>query len=63
MTAYNPKYSQKNEEYRRAKYKRVALDYDRTYYDQVLKPAADRAGLPVGSWIKEIVYEYLKRRE
>lgn len=63
MTAYNPKYSQHNEEYRRSKYRRVALDYDRSYYDSVLKPAADRAGLPVGSWIKTIVSEYLKRRE
>ena len=60
MTAYNPKYSQKNEEYRRAKYRRVALDYERAYYDEVLKPAADRAGLPVGSWIKSIIDKALR---
>ena len=61
MVAYKPEYSQQHEKYRRAKYRRVALDYDRKYYDEILKPAADAAGLPVGSWIKSIVAKELER--
>lgn len=60
MTAYKPEYSQRHETYRRAKYKRVALDYDRDYYDTVLKPIAGREGVQVGTFIKNVVAEYIK---
>ena len=58
---YNAKYNEQNYKYRTAKFKRVGIDFDKTYYDEVLKPAADNSGLPVGTYIKHAVDEKIER--
>lgn len=57
MMAYNPKYNQKNYEYRKNNMKRVGIDFNKKYYENVLKPAADRAGMTVGGFIKACIAE------
>lgn len=56
---YNPNYSKHNEENRKEKYKRVGIDFNKEYYNDVLKPAADHAGMPVGTFIKRAIDEYI----
>ena len=58
---YNAKYNEQNYKYRTEKFKRVGVDFDKTYYDEVLKPAADSASLPVGTYIKHAVSEKIDR--
>lgn len=61
VMAYNPKYSKKHEEYRSRKYKRVGLDFEKEYYDTVLKPAADASGMPVNTFIKEAIKAFVAK--
>lgn len=58
---YNAKYNEQKYKYRTEKFKRVGVDFDKTYYDEVLKPAADSASLPVGTYIKHAVSEKIDR--
>lgn len=58
---YNPKYNEQKTAYRKEKFKRVGIDFDKEYYENDLKPAADAAGMPVGTFIKHIIDEYLGR--
>lgn len=55
MAAYNPKYLQTDYKYRRDHFKRVGIDFQKEYYETVLKPAADAAGETVNGYIKEAV--------
>ena len=41
--------------------KRVPLDVQKVYYDNVLLPAAKAAGLPVNSYIKQAISEKIER--
>lgn len=61
--AYNPKYSAQNEARRRERSHRVALDYERGYYADVLQPAAERAGETVAGYIKKAVAERIEREK
>lgn len=48
------KYAQNN-------YKRVPLDLKFSYYNNILKPAADAAGLKVNAFIKEAIEDKIER--
>ena len=48
---YNPKYNPGNYAYKGKNIKRIPLDVQRAEYEQI-KAAADGAGLPVNTWIK-----------
>lgn len=63
MTAYNPKYSQRNEETRRARCHRVTVDFEKDYFTETLKPAAEKAGQPVNTYIKQAVADRIERGE
>lgn len=41
--------------YKERKWKRVPLDIDKTYFSDTLKPAADKAGEPVNTYIKKAI--------
>ena len=58
---YNPKYNQQKTEYRKEKFKRVGVDFDKQYYETVLKPIADSQGTPIGTFIKSAVDKEIKR--
>ena len=58
---YKPEYNEQNYKYRSAKFKRVGIDFDKEYYNNVLKPAADACGLPVGTYIKRVIAEEIER--
>lgn len=45
------------QEYKKQNYKRIPLDIAADYYRDILKPAADRAGLPVNTFIKNAIQE------
>lgn len=58
---YNAKYNDQKYKYRSEKFKRVGIDFEKSYYAEVLKPMADSVGLPVGTYIKMAVDEKIKR--
>lgn len=60
MTAYDPKYSRKNEEARRARSHRVTVDFEKSYFADVLKPAAEKAGQPINTFIKNAIAAYIE---
>ena len=43
--------------------RRVPLDVRRDYYDEVLKPSADKAGETVGGYIKKAINERIEREK
>ena len=47
--------------YQKEKIKRVPLDVQKSYYEEVLKPAADKAGMPVNAFIKAAITEKIER--
>lgn len=47
-------------EYNKMNTKRVPLDVQKTYYNEVLKPAADQAGMKVNTFIKEALKEKIE---
>ena len=61
MIAYKPEYSKNNEAARRKHSHRVTVDFEKGYYSEILKPAADRAGLPGNTFIKKAVQEKIDR--
>ena len=56
---YDSKYNKQKEEYRKEKFKRVGIDFDRNYYTETLKPFADANNMPVGTFIKLCVDAYI----
>lgn len=54
------KASEYTQEYAKKMIKRVPLDVQKTYYTDVLKPAADRAGMKVNEFIKEALKEKIE---
>ena len=58
---YNPKYNKQKHEYRKANFKRVNIDFDKDYFNDVLKPAADNAGLPVNTFIKKLIHDKIDK--
>jgi hypothetical protein len=41
--------------------KRVPFDCQKDYYEEVLKPAAEKAGMPVNAFIKAAIAEKIER--
>lgn len=41
--------------------KRIPLDVQKEYYENTLKPAAERAGIPVNTFIKQAIAEKIER--
>ena len=58
---YNPKYNETAYKYRKTNLKRIPLDVQKDYYDNVLKPAADRSGTPVNRYIRIAIDEKIDR--
>ena len=47
--------------YKNKAIKRVPLDMQKNFYEETLKPAADRQGEPVNTFIKTAINERLQR--
>ena len=47
--------------YKKAHIKRVALEMKNEYFNEVLKPAADKAGEPVNTYIKKAIADRIER--
>lgn len=58
---YDPKYNAQNYKYRSEKFKRVGVDFDKEYYETVLKPIADSQEMKVGTFIKSAIDKEIKR--
>lgn len=54
------KRSEYNMQYRKEHIKRVVLDMQKSYFEEVLKPAAEKLGLPVNTFIKQAIEEKIK---
>lgn len=52
-----------NKEYAKANKKRISLDVQKSYYESVLKPAADIAGQPVLTFIKQAINDRIEREQ
>ena len=50
-----------NDSYKKRKIKRIPFDVQKEYYDNVLKPAADRAGTSVNGFITAAINEKIGR--
>lgn len=61
MATRTPAANKRQYRYNERHIKRIPLDVQKEYYDQVLKPAAEAAGLPVNTYIKEAVAEKIDR--
>ena len=48
-------------EYARKNLKRVPLDVQKEYYEEVLKPIAESVGEPVNTFIKKAIAERIER--
>ena len=59
--AYNPKYLKKTYEYRKNNLKRVGIDFNNTYYTEVLQPAIEKSGMTISGFIKEAINEKIDR--
>ena len=59
--AYNPKYNEHHYAYRTKKFRRVGVDFERNYFNLILKPAAEAAGLPVNTFIKRSIAEKIEQ--
>ena len=59
--SYNPKKKEYNQRYVKENIKRIPLDIQKSYYDEILKPAADAAGMSVNGYIKEAIKAFVAR--
>lgn len=60
---YNAKYNEQNYKYRSEKFKRVGIDFDKEYYETILKPYAEKMSIPVGTFIKQAVDKEIMRMQ
>lgn len=58
---YNPKYNEQSYEYRKNHLKRVGIDFNLNYYNDVLIPEVSKSGLTVSGYIKKAIEEKMKR--
>lgn len=49
------------EKYKKAHIKRVALEMQKEYFENVLKPEVERSGDTVNGWIKKAIAEKIER--
>lgn len=54
---------EKQKKYHEKAIKRVPLDMQKDFYNDVLRPAADSAGIPVNTFIKQAIQEKIERME
>lgn len=47
--------------YKEKAIKRVPLDMQKEYFETVLKPAAEKSGMPVNTFIKQAITEKIER--
>lgn len=47
--------------YAQGKLKRIPLDVQIEYYENTLKPAAEKSGLPLNTFIKQAIQEKIQR--
>lgn len=60
---YNMAIPEKQKKYHEKAIKRVPLDMQKDFYNDVLKPAADSTGIPVNTFIKHAIMEKIERME
>ena len=53
--------SERQKKYVTKNIKRIPLDVQKSFYDEILKPAADRSGLAVNTYIKDAINEKIER--
>ena len=58
---YNAKYNEQHEAYRRNKYKPVKIEFEKKYFDDVVKKTATEMGIPVNTLIKMALKDYIER--
>lgn len=49
--------------YKESHIKRVSLDMQKTYFEEILKPAADNAGETVNGYVKKAIAERIRREQ
>ena len=49
------------DKYKKKNIKRIPLDVQKKEYEEIIKPAAECAGLPVNTFIKEAIREKIDR--
>lgn len=59
--SYNPKYNEQAYKYRKDNLKRVGVDFNKTYYSEVLSPAVEESGLTISGYIKQAISEKIER--
>ena len=52
---------EKQKKYNEKNIKRIPLDVQKEYFETVLKPAADSAGVGVNTYIKQAIAEKIER--
>lgn len=52
---------EKQKRYNEKNIKRIPLDIQKSYYETVLKPAAESAGLAINTYIKNAIAEKIER--
>ena len=60
---YNEKKRDYSIEYAKKNLKRVPFDLPKDYYEDVLKPSAEKAGLSVNGFIKQAITEKIEREK
>lgn len=60
MGRYNEQFKNYSIAYERENLKRIPLNVQKSYYEDVLKPAADAAGEPVNTYIKKAIEMRMK---
>ena len=58
---YNERTKQQMLAYQKKSLKRIPLDLQKPYYENILKPAAARAGEPVNTFIKKAIAQRIER--
>ena len=59
--AYNEKIKEQNIKYMKNKQQRVPLNWIKEDYEQRVKPAIERSGMPIATFIKAAVNEKIER--
>lgn len=58
---YNPKNSKHVQKYVKNHYKRITLDFNKDYFEDVLKPLCDSIGVTVPAFIKTTIEKEANR--
>lgn len=58
---YRPERNKYVTKYRALHQKRITVDFKNEYFNEVLKPAIDKTGLPVNTFVKQAIAEKIER--